>query len=38
MLVSLFTLLPPKHIEHFFDSVRSLRAALVKTDFGPTHH
>jgi hypothetical protein len=38
MLVFLFTLLLPKHIEHLVDSVRFLRAALGKTDFGPTHH
>jgi|LakMenEpi03Aug12_release.lakeMendotaPanAssembly.Ray.scaffolds.fasta_scaffold23180_11 hypothetical protein len=38
MLVFLFTLLLPKHIEHLVNSVRFLRAALGKTDFGPTHH
>ena len=38
IFVSLCTPPPPKHIEHLVDSVRFPRAALAKTDSGPTHH
>jgi cation/acetate symporter len=38
IFVSLCTPPPPKHIELLVDSVRFPRAALGKTDSGPTHH